>query len=298
MQRRDCLRGLLALAALSVAPPGLAGDDEGAPVGRVRDLHHGVWLDAGTLVERLAAATAIVVGERHDNPEHQRLERWLIARLAERGVLGGVAMEMLEDRQSVRRAQVASPRPWRLDDAALRQALAWRDGWDWSAYGPVVREALRRGVPLAAANLPRPRIREIVDEGRPPALPAAVATAQRRALIEGHCGLLPDGMLDGLLAAQVARDRAMAAALADLPALALLICGSGHARRDVGVALHAGEKPLCVGLVEVAPGQAWHAALPASVDPGPPFDLAWFTLPVPGRHDPCAELRERFAAPG
>ncbi|PMW84189.1 hypothetical protein C1X33_33890, partial [Pseudomonas sp. GW460-E13] len=61
-----------------------------------------------------------------------------------------------------------------------------------------------------------------------------------------------------------------------------------------GVALHAEREPLCLGLVEVGSDQDWRTALPASVDAGPPFDLAWFTAPATGRGDPCAALRERL----
>lgn len=297
MQRRDCLRGFAALAALGFAAclPGMAGAEPLAR-NRIRDLHDDVWLDSAELFERLARAPSIVMGERHDNPEHHRLERWLIAQLAERGRLGGVAMEMLDTQQQAALERLAELTPAQLDDVELRRALDWQErGWDWSAYGSILRLALRLEVPIAAANLPREQIGEIVSAARPPMLPAAVAMAQRRALIEGHCGLLPETMLDGMLAAQVARDRAMAEALAGLPPTALLICGSGHARRDIGVALHAEVKPLCLGLVEIGPDQDWQDVLPDSVDAGPPFDLAWFTAPTAGRGDPCAALRERLS---
>lgn len=297
MQRRDCLRGFVALAALGFAScmPDVAGAELLAR-NRVRDLRHGVWLDSAALFKRLASAPSIVVGERHDNPEHHRLERWLIARLAERNLLGGVAMEMLDTQQQIRLERISHERLLQLSDAELRRALDWqRSGWDWAAYGPILRLALRLGIPLGAANLTRERIGEIASAGQVPDLPPAVAVAQRRALIEGHCGLLPEAMLDGMLAAQVARDRAMAEALAELPSMALLICGSGHARRDIGVALHAEIKPLCVGLVEVAHDQDWQDALPDSVDASPPFDLAWFTATAIERGDLCAALRKRFS---
>ncbi|HET8791848.1 MAG TPA: ChaN family lipoprotein, partial [Modicisalibacter sp.] len=192
MQRRDCLRGFAALAALGFVScmPGVAGAGPLAK-NRVRDLRHGVWLDSATLFERLARAPAIVVGERHDNPEHHRLERWLIARLAERGILGGVAMEMLDTQQQVRLERISRERLLSLSDAELRRVLDWqRSGWDWSAYEPILRLVLRLGVPLGAANLTHERIGEIVNAGQAPDLPPAVAVAQRHALIEGHCGLL------------------------------------------------------------------------------------------------------------
>lgn len=294
MQRRECLQALFALVA-AAGMPGLAGAGEPTAMHRVRDLQRGAWLTGDELLARLVGAPALAIGERHDNPEHHRLERWLLARLAERDALGGVAVEVLSAGSQETRARDAGTRLAELPAAELQEALGWQQGWAWSAYGPMLRQVLRLDVPLRGANLPRERIGEIVAANRAPALPVPVARAQRRALIEGHCGLLPESMLDGMLAAQAARDKAMAATLDGLLPTAVLICGSGHARRDIGVALHADRTPLCLGLVELAPGGDWRSALPESVDDGPPFDLAWFTPPVAGRGDPCAALRERFS---
>ncbi|WP_458527372.1 ChaN family lipoprotein [Onishia taeanensis] len=303
MQRRDCLTGLLTLGALGAcfaAPPfataGLAGRRESTPtLGRVRDLAAGRWLDGAALHARLAACETLIVGERHDNPAHHRLERWLIEHLAATGALGGVAMEMLGPAQQQRLAAHSPRALLALNDAALQAALDWSPGWDFAAYGPTLRRALALGVPLVAANLSPEAIRERVMANRAPALPAAVAKAQRRAIDEGHCGLLPEARLPGMLAAQVGRDRAMAAALSRLPATAMLLCGAGHARRDLGVAryLERPEGALSLGLVELPPGADWQAPLPSSVDARPAFDLVWFT-PAIKRDDPCRALRRRF----
>jgi uncharacterized iron-regulated protein len=38
----------------------------------------------------------------------------------------------------------------------VRNALNWNDkGWPWAAYGPAVMTAVRAGVPVLGANLPR-----------------------------------------------------------------------------------------------------------------------------------------------
>ncbi|WP_192035897.1 ChaN family lipoprotein [Halomonas sp. YLGW01] len=296
MQRRDCLTGLLALSALGVMPAWARGAASAEPaLGRVRDLAAGRWLDGAELAARLAACEALIIGERHDNAEHHRLERWLIERLAAADALGGVAMEMLGPTQQ-QRLNAQSPRALlALEDVALQEALAWSPGWDFAAYGPTLRRVLALGVPLAAANLSEQALGERVMTNRAPELPTAVATAQRRAIVEGHCGLLPEARLPGMLAAQVGRDRAMAAALSGLPGTAVLICGAGHARRDLGVAryLERPEMALSLGLVELPPGVDWHDRLPASVDARPAFDLVWFTKAIE-RGDPCRALRARF----
>lgn len=291
MHRRQCLKGAMALLLLGLAPPGLARGDA---LGRVRDLREEVWLSESQLLDRLHSARAVIVGERHDNPEHHRLERWLINRLAQASQLGGVAMEMLDSSQQPGLDAHSANQLLELSDDELRKAVKWNSGWEWQAYGPTLRLALERGQIPQAANLDREAIQAIVADNQPPRLPSAVADAQQRALVEGHCGMLPEHRLDGMLAAQIARDRAMAETLERLPATALLICGSGHARRDIGVALHSDIDSLALGLVELEPEQHWRDALPTSVDAEPPFDLAWFTSSVE-RGDPCAGLREHFA---
>ncbi|SFH61966.1 ChaN family lipoprotein [Modicisalibacter xianhensis] len=296
MQRRDCLR-TLALLAMATAMPGLVSAGQEAAMQRVRDLRRGTWLTSDALLAELVRAPSVIVGERHDNPHHHRLERWLIAQLAARGVLGGVVLEMLDREQQALFEGVPGVLLADLPDSELRGLLGWQQGWDWAAYGPLVRQVLQLGLPLRGGNLSREAIHSLVMTNQAPSLPERVARAQRQAIIEGHCGLLPETMLEGMLAAQVARDRAMAAALALLPATAVLVCGSAHARRDIGVALHAGPAPVSLGLVELAPGQDWTAVLPESVDEGPPFDLVWFTPPAIRHEDPCAALRQRVASP-
>lgn len=304
MRRRECLKGGLSLilaGLLPVARPGKAEVErdhmaQGATVqGRVRDLRNGTWLSEAQFLEQLIAAEAVVIGERHDNPEHHRRERWVINQLAKRERLGGVAMEMLDASQR-RALETHSPAAWlAMSERSMRETLEWNPGWDWQAYGPTLQRVFELGISPQPANLAQETIRSIVANNQAPELPAPVAQAQRQALIEGHCHLLPEEQLDGMLAAQVARDRAMAEALDALPAIAVLICGSGHARRDIGVPLHTRKSTLSLGMLEVPPGQdAWEAALPASVDARPPFDLAWLSTGI-SRGDPCAELRERFA---
>lgn len=294
MQRRDCLRALGALGLL-VSFPILGGGQGVHTVNHVRDLRRGRWLSSDDLLARLTQASSVIIGERHDNPEHHRLERWLIARLSEREALGGVALEMLDSEQQAILRGIPGVLLAELPDNELQALLNWQGGWEWPAYGPTLRQVLRLGIPVQAANLPGPELRKIAKASQAPKIAQRVVRAQRAAIVQGHCGLLPESMIDGMLAAQIARDRAMADALTALPATSVLICGSGHARRDIGAALHANTPPLCLGLVELAPGQDWTSALPASIDDGPPFDIVWFTPAVGKRGDVCAALRERFA---
>src|SRR5699024_9817714 len=131
-QRRDLLRFLAVLPMLGLAPARLSrviadGAVSGKSAGhRVRDLRRNEWLNGDSLLDRLVGAGKVVIGESHDNPEHHRLERWLIQALAARGKLGGVAMEMLDNRQQATLQAHPSSHFLALSDEALRETLDWQ----------------------------------------------------------------------------------------------------------------------------------------------------------------------------
>ncbi len=143
--------------------------------GRIVELRSGVTLSPQQLVARLAAAPRVIVGEKHDNPDHHAVELWLAQALGEYRAQGSLLLEMLDPGQQPRvdavRAQLGTGKPV----ANLEQALDWQKGWDWTQYGPLVSWAIAQPAPLLAANLQRSEIMRIYRE-RPP-LPG---TASRR----------------------------------------------------------------------------------------------------------------------
>src|SRR5690606_41762028 len=90
----------------------LPSPPEGA--GEIIDLRSGARLGPEQLVRELAGAELILVGERHDNPDHHALQRWLLEVLQP----GSLLLEMLEPRQQARvdevRARLAAGE--RLED--------------------------------------------------------------------------------------------------------------------------------------------------------------------------------------
>ncbi|WP_033959258.1 ChaN family lipoprotein, partial [Pseudomonas aeruginosa] len=143
--------------------------------GRIVELRSGVTLSPQQLVARLAAAPRVIVGEKHDNPDHHAVELWLAQALGEYRAQGSLLLEMLDPGQQPRvdavRVQLGTGKPV----ANLEQALDWQKGWDWTQYGPLVSWAVAQPAPLLAANLQRSEIMRIYRE-RPP-LPG---TASRR----------------------------------------------------------------------------------------------------------------------
>ena len=148
--------------------------------------------DLPALLARTQPTPLLLVGEQHDAPEHQQLQRELVQALAARGELAAVVMEMAEAGRDTR----ALPRD--ASEDAVREALAWNQGvnWPWPSYGPVVMAAVRAGVPVLGGNLPRARMRDaMADTALDQSVSAAALQGQRAAVREGHCELLPENQI-------------------------------------------------------------------------------------------------------
>ena len=105
--------------------------------------------------------------------------------------------------------------------------------------------AVRAGVPVAGANLPRGKMRVAMADATLDGLLSAPALArQREAIRDGHCGLLPESQLGPMARIQVARDRAMAQTVAALAQQAtpgqrvVLLAGAAHVDVELGVPRH------------------------------------------------------------
>ncbi|MEY4882409.1 MAG: hypothetical protein RIS34_263 [Pseudomonadota bacterium] len=193
--------------------------------------------DLFTRLDALLPADILLLGEQHDAPDHQRLQRAVVQALAARGQLAALTLEMAD--QGVSTVDLTQDAP----EDKVRQALQWNDaGWPWATYGPVVMAAVRAGVPVLGANLPRTRMPEAMkNEAWDQHLSPEKLAIQRQRIREGHCGLLPDGQIAPMTRIQIARDAAMAQTVlaAWQPGkTVLLVAGAGHVARELGVPTH------------------------------------------------------------
>jgi uncharacterized iron-regulated protein len=240
------------------------------------------------LVERLATAPRVLVGEQHDNPDHHALQLWLLRELATQRPQGSLLMEMLNPDQQARvdAAQAATRTGQPPADAF--KALAWQANWDWSVYGALVTYALRQPYPLLAANLDRAQIMQIYQQ-RPVLKGEASTTEQVQATLledirESHCGLLPEAQMPAMLAVQQQRDRHMAEHLMAAPTPALLLAGAFHVRKDLGVPLHLKDLGTGEGNAVLILAEAGKTVTADSAD------YVWYTAAQP-EQDFCAQLR-------
>lgn len=188
-------------------------------------------------INRLFPASIILLGEQHDAPDHQRIHRFMVDTLVARHALAAVAIEMATEGQSTEK--LASD----ASEEAVQEALKWSQGtWSWSVYGPVVMAAVRAGVPVVGANLPRSLMRESMnDVGLDALLPGAALQTMQQNIRQGHCSLLPEPQVAPMTRIQIARDITMARTLGKLiqpGKTVLFLAGSGHVDKTQGVALH------------------------------------------------------------
>lgn len=180
---------------------------------------------------------AVLLGEQHDAASHQRTHRKIIESLATQQRLASVALEMAEQGAST----AGLPRD--ASEAQARSALRWNEeAWPWKAYGPAVMAAVRAGIPVHGANLPRDRMRGAMADGTLDALLTSSALqAQQQAIRAGHCDLLPESQLAPMARIQIARDRAMAETVVRSTAAGktvVLLAGAAHVDPALGIPLH------------------------------------------------------------
>lgn len=279
-------------------------------VGRIWDARTAGFIDEERLIDEAIAADFVLLGEVHVNPDHHAKQAKVIRRLIAAGRDPAVVFEMFDRDQQGKIDSVLSSRDPEPVRVARITELGQR-GWDWSLYGELIGLVIEAGLPLLAGNVPTATMRAVfgdgldaIPRGERRALgldapfPDAVRDALEAVLIEGHCGRVPDDMIDRLVDAQRLRDATLAdvmLSVEDRPAV--LIAGAGHARRDYGVARHLGARSpgarqLVVRLVEVDDESAEPLDYLDAV-PGLPeaVDVLWFT-PWLEREDPCDRYRE------
>ena len=278
-----CQASLPALPAWQ-SPEGLAH----AKLGQIVEVRSGAILTPAQLLERLAVAPRVLVGERHDNPDHHALQLWLLRALAAQRPQGSVLLEMLTPDQQIRVDQVRAAIAHEQVPQDMLTALAWQPGWAWSLYGPLVQYALRQPYPMLAANLERREIMQIYAqvpqlEGQASTAPP-VREALRAQIRDSHCNLLPESQLPAMLAVQQQRDRRMAEAMLAAPEPSLLLAGAFHVRRDLGVPLHLQDLGAAQGIQVLILAEVGSQVAADSAD------YVWFT-PAQPEQDHCAKLR-------
>lgn len=239
----------------------------------------------------------LLLGELHDQPEHHRVRAQLLLALRP-DLLVFEQLPLMLEPQRLRRDQPLLPQ---------LEALGFdAKAWGWPLHEPLFQIAASLNIPLKGGNLTRPQLREISQKGLSTGLPEGLREAYQRLqpleaqalsvlqedLRVGHCGMLPEAAIPGMVTIQRIRDLCMAEALAAAPR-GVLIAGNGHVRKDYGVptvlqARSSQARITSIGFLEGA----------SSTTPSPAdqalYDAIW-TSPSLTRPDPCEAFRGRQA---
>jgi uncharacterized iron-regulated protein len=308
---------LVLLAVLAGCRSGVTRASWQSAVGREHRLVGQIWdvagerfVDEAAVAARLMDARYVLLGEKHDNPDHHVLQARLLRALTAAGRRPAVAFEMFTPSQADALGRHLAARP--RDAAGIAEAVDWKaSGWPaWAMYEPIAQAALDAGLPIIVANLDAERVRAVSRQGvaaldaalvrrhgldQP--LPADVRAGMAEEIRDAHCGHAPEDLVGAMIGVQRARDAQMAEALLGAPGNdgAVLIAGVGHVRNDRGVPAYLRRiapeaRTVSVAFLEVDPKRSEVESYAARFE-GRPFDYVWFT-PAVDDDDPCEKFRK------
>ena len=309
------------VGCIACAVAGSSGISWKSPLGRDHPLTGRIWdvaaarfIDRESLVEHLARADFVLLGERHDNPDHHLLQAEALRSLIAVGRRPAVGFEMLglDDAGAVANHLAAAPN----DAAGLGQAVNWnKRGWpDWAMYQPIAEAALQAKLRIVPTNLPLATATKMTRNGlaaldpsmvrelrldQPP--PEPVFARMAADIRDAHCGYAPEEILKPMVDVQRARDSQMAESLmaGGDPDGAILVAGAGHVRNDYGIPIYLRAKApekrvISIAFVEVdAPKTEPQSYALSYPNAHLPFDYVWFT-PRVDDEDPCEKFKSQF----
>ena len=282
--------------------------------GRIWDVASARFIDRQSLITRLARADFLLLGERHDNPDHHLLQAEVLRSLIALGRRPAVGFEMfgLDDAKAITNHLARAPN----DAAGLGQAVNWdKSGWpDWAMYQPIAEAALQARLQIVATNLSLATARKMNSDGL-----AALEPSVRRELgldrplsdamfaimaadiRDSHCGYASEESVKAMVGVQRARDAQMAQSLiaAGDSDGAILVAGAGHVRKDYGIPVYlaakaAGKQVVSIAFLEVDDQklEPHNYTLP-DANGRLPFDYVWFTARVDDEN-PCEKFKAQF----
>lgn len=322
---RVALAAVLAVLTLTGAPAVAADPAPWGPwqteagkdhplVGKIYSIRDRDFISPEKLIADLAEAKFVLIGEKHDNPDHHRLQAWILERSAQPG--DAVVFEMVPE--ALRNDLSAAWQDGVTVDA-LSDVLKWEErGWyDWAMYAPVFEAARKTGaVPVpgdADRDMQRAArtesfddlvgYRRAIDMALSQPMPNRFLTELQKAIVDGHCGMIERKDTDPFIKVQRLRDGFMADGLAkaaEAGSRGFLIAGNGHIRRDYAVPWYlrlrrfSAEEVVSLSIFEVNDEDTSpRHYFDISGMGAPNLDYVWFT-PRLDDSDPCEKFAEHL----
>ncbi|WP_428035326.1 ChaN family lipoprotein [Amphritea sp.] len=269
--------------------------------GKIIALADGKQISPEELFKQLRNHRFILIGEKHDNPEHHQRELQLLQAL-QNGSNTRLVLEMLDEQQGESLARLSSM----SSESEIKTLLNWNDrNWPWQDYGPLISAALREGNQLKAGNLSKPVLMQIYQTGLPDqprlatvsTIPQTIRATIQQQVYESHCRTIPFEQMGPMTDIQLSRDASMAYALNHQlgeQMQAILITGAFHARKDTGIPQHLRKlttEPV-VSILLTETDDSIKTAAEAISSNAETADYIWFTSRSEEK-DYCAPLQQQ-----
>lgn len=264
-------------------------------VGKIFDTKTQTVVSQNQLLKSLRQSRVVLIGEKHDNPDHHDIESLLLEQLVTSNT--NVVFEMLNMDQQAALTKLSPSATL----SEIKQQLAWAQrSWSWQSYGPLLQTVLKQQGQLIAGNINSAfmlrvyKQPDLLNSHYPSSRQITPSIKQELSnqVFDQHCGMLPRTKTDAMVRVQLARDAQMAQAIGQSKGRAILIAGGFHIRKDVSVAAHLDKNLSLSSLLisEVADTknqiQDYRRASNQQVD------FIWFT-PRFSDQDYCAQLRKK-----
>ena len=278
---------------------------EHALVGMIWDSEADKYIAADELLTRIEGVNYLLLGEKHDNPDHHALQLRALDHVLQTGDVSVVSFEMMSSEQQPLLQELSLSPQSSLEQ--INEYLQWdNDGWNWDYYGPLLRSAIQADVLINAANISNEEMMQVYSaptaaeiEG---VLDEQTMVALKKDIDDSHCGMLPESQFPAMVRVQQARDFAMASSLASNTEqqLQVLVAGNYHIRRDLGVPNYLLNRQSSLEESQIV-SLAFMEVDEASNDPADylqqfgsvkAYDYIWFT-PAVSDEDYCASMRQQ-----
>ena len=231
-----------------------AGGEDARRAGFWIDVYRGEPVTYGEVLEDLAGARIVYLGECHGLERHHDIQAGIVTDLGKKGVPLVLGLEQME---SFHQPQLDRYNRGEIELEQLAEATQWSQRWEnYLQYRSILQGARKLGAPILALNARRETIRQVVRSGGIDKLdPQVRKELPAEMQLEDplyekllniymmvHASATPQ-RLRPMLQAQIARDEVMASVLCEFlkseehsGRTAIVLCGSGHVNYGLGTA--------------------------------------------------------------
>ena len=278
-------------------------------VGKIYSTQDQAWISEQALYKKLDETKLLLLGETHTNFDHHSGQARIIHHWMSSKSRPKLVLEMINYQDSAQLQQSQ----FGLDTLSNKlEEIAGK--WNWQAYLPILKLKIDHDLEMLGANLPREQLdsfsrQEQCKIARDQAqldvcqlLNAEQKETIQELIYDAHCGYLPREHTEPLMRTQIAKDASFALSLleASTNSKAVLIAGSVHVRKDIGVPVHLrelGKTFVSMTFMNVDPektkAEDYVHASSSSMSQNQQFDYIFFT-PSERNQDPCVEFAEQL----